>query len=145
VSLHDAIDTLVVGRLETLSQCRAPQHRPDPPVAIGRHLPDHRFDLNHQIGLRLRRPPNWLGEGRTYPDRDVRACDIEHFAHRPHWEPPFGHDSDRNKCFFEPAETSSASFRISASIVFLPSSRCSSRTWLCSDRYSEAGTTGSSD
>src|SRR5215217_4477468 len=83
-------------------------------------------------------------ERRLGPDRDVRTRDVQHLADGLHCEPSFGHDSDRNRCFFEPAETSRASLRISVSIVFLPSRRCNSRTCPWSARYSEAGTTASS-
>ena len=49
---------------------------------------------------------------------------------------------ERNSRFFGWAR-SSVSRRISFSMVFLPKSRCSSRTWCCKARYSEADTTSS--
>jgi hypothetical protein len=97
------------------------------------------------FGDRLRWPAKGLGDGRPGPNGDVGARDAQHFADGLPREPSFGHDSDRNRCFFEPPENSRASLRISASIGFLPSSRCKSRTCPSSDQYSEAGTTGSSD
>ena len=47
---------------------------------------------------------------------------------------PLGAESARNRCFFWPPAMSNASLRISASIVFLPSKRWASRSWICKAR-----------
>lgn len=58
----------------------------------------------------------------------VRPCDADRFGNRAH-RPSSGNEIERNGSFFGPAARETASRRISFSIVFLPSMRCSSRTW----------------
>jgi hypothetical protein len=48
--------------------------------------------------------------------------------------PRMGSQRRQPQLFFDPVACSNASLRISASSVFLPSRRCSSRTWLCKAR-----------
>ena len=55
--------------------------------------------------------------------RQIRAGDADHFRYGLHREPSFGGDGGSRSCFFGPVACSSASLRISASRVFLPSSR----------------------
>src|SRR5690606_147844 len=102
------------------------------------------FDRGDELDIGLGRttPPNC----RAAPGSlgDIGSGDTDRLADRLHRKPSFGHDSDRNICFFGPAANSSASFRISVSIVFLPSRRCNSRTWFWSARYSDAATTSPS-
>jgi hypothetical protein len=71
----------------------------------------------------------------------VRAGDPERIGDHLHGALSHTDEGPRNS-FFDRAR-SSASRRISFSKVFLPSSRCSSRTWLYKARYSEAGITSS--
>src|SRR5215210_979867 len=144
MGLHDPVDALVVARLAPCHDSLPAQHCPDPAIAVGGHVRDDGLDLGQQIVFRLRPTADPL----LCPAADalghIGTGNFQSFAHRLHREPPLGSDNDRSSCFFEPVETSSASFKISASSVFLPSSRCNSRTWLCRARYSEAATTSSS-
>ena len=64
MGLHDPIDAFVIGRWEPLGPGRAPQDSPDPAIAIGWRLTNHRFDLGNQIGVGLRWPSKRLGDGR---------------------------------------------------------------------------------
>src|SRR5687768_3506235 len=143
MGLHDPVDPLVIGRSLALLLRLAYQKSVHASVAVGRQAADDDFDRRDEILVRLRRPAPALGWPTCHLLGDVRASDLERGADRAHREPPLGHDSERNSCFFGPVATSSASLRISASSVFLPSSRCSSRIWFCRARYSEAATTSS--
>ena len=105
------------------------QVRLDAAVSIGRQIGDHSLDLGDQgfaggggRPMGSVHPRQVASSSRARFDRATRA-----FADGLHRE-SFVNESDRNRTFFGPAATSSASFRISASSVFLPSSLCSSRT-----------------
>src|SRR5215475_9233858 len=114
-----------------------------PPVSVGRHLGDHGLDRSHQVVVRQRRTTDPLLGPLLEAFDQVGAGHPDHLCHGLHREPSFGGDGGSRSCFFEPMACSSASLRISASKAFLPSSRCSSRTWFCRARYFEAGTTSS--
>src|SRR6266700_5682757 len=124
MDLHDPVDSFVVGRLTAL--CHGPplEDGMDAPIAVGRQIGNNRLDRRHQIAVWYRRPADpplrpllqALDQvGPSYPD---------HLRHDLHREPSFGGNGGSRSRFFEPAACSSASLRISASNVFLPSSRC---------------------
>src|SRR5262249_23493850 len=97
--------------------------------------------LRHEFTVWQRPPADPFLRPLAHAFHQIGAGDPNHLCHGRHRELSFGGDGGSRSCFFDPVACSSASLRISASSVFLPSSRCSSRTWLCKARYSEAGTT----
>src|SRR5262249_29481001 len=118
------------------------EQRGHSPIAVSCTLGDNRTDLRHQpsvVGLRVW----WLSDRRLKSLDQVGACDSHRSGHRFHLESPPPGQLERNSSFFERV-SSRASFRISASSVFLPSSRSSSRTRARSCLASESGTTCSS-
>src|SRR3954447_9236349 len=121
----------------------AAEDRLHPAVAVGRQIGDNAFDLADEVLVRLRPATDKLPLGVLRPLGEVRAGNADDVRDGLHRELPAVDDSKRDVPLFGPP-ASSASFRISASRVFLPSKRWSSRTWFCSARYSEAGTTFSS-
>src|SRR5262249_61375681 len=120
-----------------------PRQRMNAPVAVGRLAGDQRLDLGDQLRLGLRTPatplPGALG-GCLHSE--IGAGDAEGIGDPLHGVSSRAGEGDRNSRFFG-CTSSSASRSTSFSNVFLPSSRCSSRTRCCNARYSEAGTTSS--
>ena len=72
----------------------------------------------------------------------MRAGDAERIGYRGH-RTSLGNEVERKKSLFAPAARDTASRSSSFSMAFLPSSRCNSRTYASSSRYSDAGTTSS--
>ena len=137
MSFHHPIYALGVDGRASRAARLPPQKRPDPAVAIGRLSADDRLDVAHEIIVRLGGSPNslkGLGESRLAAGRDVRTGNAERLANGLHRVSPLGAESARNRCFFWPPAMSNASLRISASIVFLPSKRWASRSWICRAR-----------
>lgn len=99
-----------------------------PPVAVGRQVGDQCTDIGHEFGIGQWRPPARPGRWPVAHRGQVRPCDADRFGDRAH-RPSSGNEIERNGSFFGPAARETASRRISFSIVFLPSMRCSSRTW----------------
>src|SRR3984893_3110803 len=128
VGLHHSVDSFVVGRLAPGGQRPTLEDGMDPPVAVGRQLGDGRLDLGHKLLVRQRWPAEPLLRSclPVLPEVEARAPDV--LCDGLHGEPSLGSDGGSRSCFFEPVACSSASLRISASSVFLPSSRWSSRT-----------------
>ena len=123
VGLHDPVDPFVVGRLVPGGKCPAPEDGMDPPVAVGRQLGDDRLDRNHEFIVRQRWPTDPRLRPFPQPVNQIGAGHPDHLCDGLHREPSFGSDGGSRSCFFEPAACSSASLRISASNVFLPSRR----------------------
>ncbi len=99
-----------------------------PPIAIGGHGGDYGLDLLDQGGIRHGRPAARASGARLGLLGKVGAGHSEVVGHDTHREVSFGNETDRSSRFFE-STTSKASLSTSASSVFLPKSRCSSRTW----------------
>src|ERR1044071_6992239 len=115
----------------------------DAPVPVGRLTGAQRLDLADKLGLGVwatTSPPPAPLASRLHGQ--IGAGDALSIGDGLHGVPSRAGEGDRNSRFFGCAR-SSASRRISLSRVFLPSSRCSSRTWYCRARYSEVGTTSS--
>src|SRR5262249_23776077 len=104
------------------------------PVAVGWQLGDDRLDLRHEFTVWQRPPADPFLRPLAHAFHQIGAGDPNHLCHGRHRELSFGGDGGSRSCFFDPLACSSPSFTISASTVFLPSSRCSSRTWLCKAR-----------
>ena len=134
VDLHHAVNPLVIGRLQASGQRLALEDGVDTSVAVGWQLGDHRLDLCHEFVVWQRRPANPFLRSLSHAFDQIGAGDSNHLRHAFHREPSFGGDGASRSRFFDPVACSNASLRISASSVFLPSSRCSSRTWLCKAR-----------
>src|SRR5215472_3073787 len=139
---HDPVGALMVDPRTSLRVELAIEQRGDPPISITGALRDDRANHGHQpfvIGSRAARPCN---RGLKLLDQ-VRARHTQRLCHRLHLESPGPCQFERNNSFFERV-SSKASFRISASSVFLPNNRSSSRTRACSCLASDSGTTCSS-
>src|ERR1700690_3369538 len=137
MGFHHPMDPFGVDRSKSLYRSLAPEKRPDAPIAIGRLIADDRLDPGDEFFLRRGRAPNpfkGLGEGSLETSGDVRSGDAERFTNGFHRIPSLGGESARTRCFFWPPASSRASFRISVSIVFLPSRRCISRSCPCKAR-----------
>src|ERR1051325_6766946 len=143
VHLHDPVDPLHVhGRTAPFAPL-TPEQRMDAPITIGRLTGYQRLDLGDKLGLGVwatTSPPPAPLASRLHGQ--IGAAHAECIGNRLHGVPSRTGEVARNSRFFG-CTRSSASRRISFSRVFLPSSRCSSRTWCCNARYSEAGTTSS--
>ena len=126
--LHHPINPLVVGWSPALLMRSARQSGLHPPIAVGGHGGDHGLDLLDQGGLRQGRPATRRGGLRLCLLDEIRARHPEGLGDDTHREPSFGNETDRSSRFFE-STTSKASLNTSASSVFLPKSRCNSRTW----------------
>src|SRR5215471_489331 len=143
VRLHDPVDPLHVHHRAALLMTLTPQQRMDAAVAVGRLAGDQHLDLGDEIRLGLRSPTATLrGPLRCRLFSKIGTGHTEGIADRLHGMSSRAGKGDRNSRFFGCAN-SSASRNTSFSKVFLPSSRCNSRTWCCRARYSEAGTTSS--
>src|SRR5262245_17668031 len=134
VGLHHPVNPLVIGRLQASGQRLALEDGVDTPVAVGRQLGDDRLNLRHEFVVWQRRPANPFLRSLSHAFDQIGAGVSNHLRHGFHREPSFGGDGGSRNRFFDPVACSNASLRISASSVFLPSSRCSSRTWLCKAR-----------
>src|ERR1700690_444676 len=137
MGFHHPMDPFGVDRSQALYRSLAPEKRPDAAIAVGRLIADDRLDPGDERFVRGRRPANPFkgpGDGSPEAGGDVRPCDAERLANGFHRVPSLGAESARTRCFFWPPASSRASLRISASIVFLPSRRCISRSWLCKAR-----------
>src|SRR5579863_1905484 len=137
MGFHHPMDALGVDRRQAFLAALALEHRPNAAIAIGRLIADDRLDPGDELFLRHGRAPNpfkRLGDGSPEAGGDVRSSDAERFTNGFHRMPSLGAESARTRCFFWPPASSRASLRISASIVFLPSRRCISRSWLCRAR-----------
>ena len=98
------------------------------PVAIGRLTGDQHLDLGDKFRLGLRTPTATLpGPLRCRLRGEIGAGHAEGIGDRFHGMSSRAGKGDRNSRFFGCAK-SSASRRTSFSRVFLPSSRCNSRT-----------------
>ena len=126
--LHDPIDAFDVDRRSALLPAAAPDQRMHPAIAVGRLTGDGLLDLGQQFGLGLRPPPTPATRPTSGRLGDkVRARYPEPIGDRLHGVKSRAGEGARNSRFFGCAR-SSASRRISFSNVFLPKSRCSSRT-----------------
>ena len=138
--LHHPVDPLGIGRRRSAIACLPPQERMDPAVAIGRQFGDQSLDTRDEIFLGQRRSAAAARRGLAPGRQEMLPRDAERVRHLAH-RSPSGNESVRNAVFWGPATREIAPRRISFSMVFLPSMRCSSRTWFSSARYSLAGTT----
>lgn len=140
---HDAIHPLHVDRWLGLLLMLPTQQAPDPPVAIAGQRADGLLDLLDQGDIvehpAATRPQPWSGLFES--SRQLRARHTETLTDHYHWSSP----SNKGECaiHFRERAISTASLRISASMVFLPSIRCSSRICLRASANSEADTTAS--
>lgn len=128
VRLHDPVDPLHVHRRAALLAALTPEERMDAPVAVGRLTGDQHLDLGNKLCLGLWTPPSALtGPLRGCLHSEIGAGDPEGIGDRLHGVSSRAGEGERNSRFFGCAN-SSASRKTSFSRVFLPSSRCSSRT-----------------
>src|SRR5262249_44744467 len=132
--LHHSVNPLVIWGLLASGQPLGLWGGGDTAVAVGWPVGRDRLDLRHEFIVWQRRPADPFLRSLAHAFDQTGAGDPNHFRHGLHREPSFGGDGGSRSCFFDPVACSSASLRISASSVFLPSSRCSSRTWLCKAR-----------
>jgi hypothetical protein len=136
--LHQPIDALGIDRSQTFGSPLALEERGDPPVAVSRSLIDKVADRGGQLdvaGSFLWAAPGSLA---VLAFDDIRAGDAEGRADRLHRVLPGSGEGDSKIGFFARAR-SSASLRISTSIVLRPSRRSSSRTRSSRRRTSESG------
>src|SRR5216683_875691 len=139
---HQPIDPLGVDRGQTVGSPLALEERGDPPVPVGWSRVDEAADVGGQLKVAITvlrsafRPHTLDALG------DVRAGEAERLGDRLHREPSGSTELDSKIAFFARAK-SSASLRISFSMVLRPKSRSRSRTRSSSRRNSAAGTTSS--
>jgi hypothetical protein len=128
VRLHDAVDPLHVDRRAALFTALTSDQRMNTAVAVSGLAGDQRLDFAHKrcLGLWMTASP-LSGPSRRGLHREIGACHAERIGDPLHGVPSRADEGERNSRFFG-CTTSSASRRISFSRVFLPSSRCSSRT-----------------
>src|SRR5271170_7652471 len=136
---HQPVDALGIDRGQTVGSPLAPEERGDPPVHVSRTLVDKAADFASKLDIAgsllwaALRPP-------AVPALDdIRAGHTECRADRLHRVSPRSGEGDSKIGFFARAR-SSASLRISTSIVLRPSRRSSSRTRASRRRTSEAAT-----
>ncbi|MCY1238106.1 hypothetical protein D9M72_508250 [compost metagenome] len=143
VLTHDPIDPFHVDWRCTVALAFPTQYTPDPAIAIAGQMRDRIANLLDQpciVGLPGAAPI--LPICRTSQLLcHIRARYTENFADPLHRSSP-GNEGER-AIHFRDFITSTASRRISFSMVFLPSRRCSSRTCLSASLNSDAGTTSS--
>lgn len=130
VNAHDPVDAFHVHRLSAARLSLAANQPPNAPVAVARQIGDGMLDFRHQLRVVcLHGTAPILPVGRACAlHRDVRARYTEDITDLLHRSSP-SNDGERAIHFFA-RPYSTASFRISTSTVFLPSSRCSSRICL---------------
>ncbi len=140
---HDAINALHVDRWQVTGLSLSANQSPRPAVAVAGQRRNGGLDLFDQLAIIGRSTRTTIASiNRTRRTANhVRARQPERSADRGYWSSP-GNKGERAIHFFVRA-MSTASLRISFSIVFLPRSRCSSRICLMADANSEAGTTSS--
>src|SRR5438046_3111246 len=143
VPLHQPVDALGVDRGQTVGSPLALEERGDPPVPVGRARVDEPPDLGDKFKIAIADLRPTPEAGAVDALGNVRASQAERVGHRLHREPSGGTELDSKIAFFTRA-SSSASLRISFSIVFRPSNRSRSPTRSSSLRTSAAGTTSSS-
>src|SRR5258705_3359937 len=142
VVAHDAVDTLVVDPSSPFMVTPPIDHGPRPSITVRGQRRDLHFDLGHQFGViaRSAAAPTIVPVAATpCPYVQVGARHTQDFTHDVHRSSP-GSKGER-AIHFRSRATSTASFRISASKVFLPSNRCSSRICRRAASSSAAGTT----
>src|SRR5476649_194703 len=144
--LHYPIKPLVVDRLQAHQSTRSIHQGASPAIAVSRQCRDfgaHRVDQDC-VGRLMERlhcaAINPVGRARR-PGAHMRARHAQRRTDRLHW-PSLSNKGERAIHFFSRAN-STASFRISASIVFLPSIRCRWAIWARAAASSLAGTTDS--
>src|SRR5450631_1637139 len=140
---HQAVDALMVESREACFKPFAVHQRRNPAVAVSRPLIDQRAERGQQINvanLAVRR--SWLTCA-PQPLRKLRSGYIQSLGHALHGKSSSGNDGNREISFFSCASFT-ASRKISFSNVFLPRTRCNSRTCFCNDRISAFDTTSSS-
>src|SRR5205823_8387100 len=143
VPLHQPVDALGVDWGQTVGSPLALEERGDPPVPVGRSRVDKAADSGCHFKIAV---PGLRSAFRTRaldPLGDVRARQAERIGDLLHREPSDGTELDSKIAFFARA-SSSASLRISFSMVLRPSNRSRSRTRSSTRRSSAAGTTSSS-
>lgn len=140
---HNPIHALDVDARRTGLFPTTAQQRPDTPIAVGRQVRHMPLNFLDQPGI-----ISHAGTATVAPVRRAnplhhhgRARHAEDFADRLHRSSP-GSKGERAIRFFDRPQ-STASFRISTSSVFFPSSRCSSLISLMAAASSDAGTTDS--
>src|SRR5205807_2766498 len=143
VPLHQPVDALGVDRGQTIGSPLALEERGDPPVPVGRPCVDKTADRGRQFTIAITGLRPTLRAHAPDTLDDVRAGEPQRVDYRLHREPSSGAELDSKIGFFARA-SSSASLRISISMVLRPSSRSRSRTRSSSRRSSAAGTTSSS-
>src|SRR6516225_2300268 len=141
--LHQPVDALSIDRGQTVEWPLALEERGDPPVPVRRTLVDKAADFASKLdiaGALLWAAPRPLAVPAL---DDIRAGHTECRADYLHRVSPGSGEGDSKIGFFARV-SSSASLRISTSIVLRPSRRSSSRTRSSRRRTSEAATTSSS-
>jgi hypothetical protein len=128
VHLHDPVDPLHVDRRAAFFAALTPQQRMDASVAVGRLAGDQHLDLGDKLRIGRRAPATPLARPlQSCLHSQIGASDPERMGDRLHGMSSHAGEGERNSRFFG-CTTSSASRSTSFSSVFLPSSRCSSRT-----------------
>ena len=143
VLLHQPENTFGVDRSLAGGSPLALEERGDPPIAIGRALVDQAADVGGELDVALTGLRATLRPVPFPALDDVRSCHAQRRGDGLHGESPGRGERDSKVGFFARAR-SSASLRISTSMVLRPSSRSSSRTRSSSRRTAEAVTTSSS-
>src|SRR5207248_816335 len=139
---HHPIDALVIDPCSAFGGAPAIHHRPRAPIAIRRKRSHFVRDFSHELRIIARSAVSALISPlarSTGPYVHVGARYTQDVADGFHRSSP-GNKGERAS-HFRSRVTSTASLRISASSVFLPSSRCSSRICRRATSSSAAGTT----
>lgn len=132
MQLHDAVDAFDVGNCPPDLLRLSAQQRMLPAIAVGWQVGDQQTAVGDEFGVGQWWPR--LAEvavGCTSPIDAAERCRL---LRRPRSLATLGQRNRARWDFFGPAAREIASRRISFSIVFLPSLRCSSRTWASSMR-----------
>lgn len=122
VDLHHAVDAFGIGAFAPVFPSLAAQQGMHAAIAVGRQIGDDRTNVGEQIGIGQWWPPAGSGRRPMVHGGQVLAADADRLGDRGHRFSP-GNEVERNSCFFGPAARDTASRRISASMVFLPSRR----------------------
>ena len=127
VLLHQPIDALGVDRSRAGGSPLALEERGDPPVAVGRALIDETPDVGGQLAIALAGLRSTSRPSLVAALDDVRPCDAQRGGDGLYGISSGSGERGSKVGFFARAR-SSASLKISASMVLRPSSGSSSRT-----------------
>jgi hypothetical protein len=128
VRLHHPVHPFDIHRRAALLTALAPQQCMDAPISVGWLAGDQRLNLSDKLYLGLRRSASPPAEPlQAGLHGEIGAGDTQGIGDRLHGVSSRAGDGGRNSRFFG-CINSSASRSTSFSRVFLPRSRCSSRT-----------------